>query len=76
MSFMARYGNSCGTPFIVNEFCNKRRQWAYLKPYLKDRPNQPWTLFTTTNSKSFKKLKTRKHRDTETSTNTSRRNSN
>lgn len=61
MSFVGRYGNSCGTPFIVNEFCNKRRQWAYLKPYLHDRPSQPWTLFSITNS--YKKHKTRKNKD-------------
>ena len=56
MSFMARYGSSCGTPFSVEDFCNKRRQWAYLKPYLHDRPSQPWTEWTIT--KSYKKNKT------------------
>jgi len=70
MSFMGRFGNSCGTPFIVNEFCNKRRQWNYLKPFLHDRPTQPWTLFTTTNS--YKKHKTHKHRET-TTKNTSKK---
>jgi hypothetical protein len=61
MSFMARYGSSCGMPFNVEEFCKKRRQWAYLKSYLEDRPGQPWTLFTTT--KYYKKHKTRSHKD-------------
>jgi hypothetical protein len=64
MAFMGRFGSSCGTPFIVNDFCNKRRQWNYLKPFLHDRPTQPWTLFTTT--KSYKKHKTHKHRETTT----------
>jgi hypothetical protein len=64
MSFMARFGSSCGTPFIVNDFCNKRRQWNYLKPLLHDRPTQPWTMFTTT--KSYKKRNTQKHRDSST----------
>jgi hypothetical protein len=75
MSFMARYGNSCGTPFIVNDFCDKRRQWAYLKPYLHDRPTQPWTLFSLT--KSYKKVTdTRKRRYSKTSSkNTSRKTS-
>jgi len=58
MSFIARYGNSCGTPFIVKEFCDKRRQWAFLKNYLHDRPSQPWTLFTVTNNKNSKQNKT------------------
>ena len=71
MSFMGRYGNSCGTPFIVSEFCDKRRQWAYLKPYLMDRPTQPWTKFSTT--RSYKKSKTQKHRGGKRHKNVSRR---
>ena len=43
MSFMGRYGNSCGTPFDKEIFCNEHREWAYLKPYLHDRPTEPWT---------------------------------
>ena len=46
MSFMARWGSSCGTPFIVEEFIKKNRIWEEQKPYLHDRPEQPWTLFT------------------------------
>jgi len=46
MSFMARWGSSCGTPFSVNQYCNTHRQWNYLRPYLNDRPSQPWTRFT------------------------------
>jgi hypothetical protein len=46
MSFMGRWGSSCGTAFKVAEFCDKNRQWAYLKPYLDDRLSQPWTLFS------------------------------
>jgi hypothetical protein len=45
MSFSMRYGNSCGIPFIVNEFIDKNRQWKHLEPYLFDRPTQPWTDF-------------------------------
>jgi hypothetical protein len=48
MSFMLRYGNSCGTPFIAKDFCDKNRQWAYLLPYLHDRPQQSWTVFKIT----------------------------
>jgi hypothetical protein len=47
MSFVMRFGNSCGTPFVVKTFCQEHSQWGYLEPYLKDRPTQPWTLFTT-----------------------------
>ena len=59
MSFMGRWGNSCGLPFVAKDFCDKRRIWAYLLPYLHDRPSQPWTLLTITNSyKKMKKTKT------------------
>jgi hypothetical protein len=54
MSFMGRFGNSCGTPFIVDEYINKNRVWAHLKPYLVDRPSQPWTLFSCTTAEHKK----------------------
>lgn len=44
MSFMGRYGNSCGMPFNKEMFCMQHREWAFLKPYLHDRPAQPWVL--------------------------------
>ena len=46
MSFELRYGSSCGTPFLKDAFCDKNRIWSPLKPYLKDRPQQPWTVFS------------------------------
>ena len=62
MSFHMRFGNSCGIPFIANEFCNQHRQWLHLLPYLKDRPQQPWTLFSSTYKydSSYKYTKTYK----------------
>jgi hypothetical protein len=52
MSFIGRFGNSCGTPFIKDEFCKLHRQYAKFCPYLLDRPSQPWTEFTVTNVKN------------------------
>jgi hypothetical protein len=46
MSFLARWGNSSGMPFVAQDFFDKNPQWDYLQGYLKDRPTQPWTLFT------------------------------
>jgi hypothetical protein len=51
MSFVCRWGNSCGIPFIVKDFCNKNRQWKHLEPYLNDRPTQPWTEFSINSDK-------------------------
>ena len=62
MSFIARFGNSCGTPFIADEFSKKHRQYYKFAPYLKDRPSQPWTEFTITNIKNKFKL-TKKNRN-------------
>jgi hypothetical protein len=56
MSFIGRFGNSCGTPFIKDEFCKKHRQYYKFCPYLKDRPTQPWIEFNITNIKSKFKL--------------------
>ena len=46
MSFMCRFGNSCGIPFNKNEFCDKNMQWDNFRPYLNDRPTKPWTDFS------------------------------
>lgn len=47
MTFYGRFGNSCGMDFNKNDFCNKHIQYANYRDYLKDRPSQPWTKFTT-----------------------------
>ena len=51
MGFIGRFGNSCGMPFIKDDFCKKHRQYYKFCPYLKDRPSEPWTEFTSDNSK-------------------------
>jgi hypothetical protein len=51
MSFCLRYGDSCGIPFFKDKFCDEHREWAFLRPYLHDRPQQPWTDFSIYNSK-------------------------
>jgi len=56
MSFDARFGNSCGTPFVVSEYCEKHRQYERFCPFLKDRPSEPWTVFSSS-KKKFKLTK-------------------
>jgi hypothetical protein len=51
MSFIGRFGNSCGIPFIKDDYCKKNRQYSNFCPYLKDRLSQPWTEFSVYNSK-------------------------
>ena len=60
MSFCLRWGNSCGIPFDKNKFCDEHREWAYLREYLDDRPQQPWTIFTITNSVPSKNVGSRR----------------
>lgn len=57
MSFIGRFGNSCGIPFVKDEFCKKHRQYEKFCPYLKDRLSQPWTDFSSDNSKTKSKFK-------------------
>ena len=56
MSFIGRFGNSCGIPFIKDEFCRQHRQYEKFCPYLKDRITRPWTEFSITNLKNKFKL--------------------
>jgi hypothetical protein len=55
MAFSGRFGNSCGIPFNKNEFCDKHIQWNFLRPYLHDRPSQPWAEFSITDDYSEEK---------------------
>jgi hypothetical protein len=43
MMICGRFGNSCGTPFIKDDFIRKHRQYENFGPYLKDRPSEEWT---------------------------------
>jgi hypothetical protein len=51
MSFLLRWGNSCGIPFDKNKFCSENRVWEHYRDYLDDRPQQPWTIFSKYNPK-------------------------
>lgn len=55
MSFEARYGNSCGLPFVAASFFKEHRQYASFSKYVFDRPSQPWTAFASENSISKRK---------------------
>jgi len=57
MSFLLRWGSSCGTPFYTDKFFSENRVWDYLKPYLHDRPQQPWTTFSILKNKKKKQTK-------------------
>lgn len=54
MTFYGRFGNSCGMPFDKEAFCKEHIQFANYCPYLKDRPSEPWTLFTIHSKKKTK----------------------
>jgi hypothetical protein len=43
----ARWGSSCGTAWIAGEFLEKHPQFDHLRPFLHDRPSQPWTVLPT-----------------------------
>jgi hypothetical protein len=45
MSFVARWGSACGTPFSAKAFLEDHLQFEWMNGLIKDRPAQPWTLF-------------------------------
>lgn len=45
MSFVARWGSSCGIAFDANAFLEEHPQFEWMRGLLKDRPTQPWTIF-------------------------------
>jgi len=45
MSFAARWGSACGTPFRAGKFLAAHPQFDWMKDILRDRPAQPWTQF-------------------------------
>ena len=55
MTICGRFGNSCGTPFVTKEYIKKNRQYEMFAPYLKDRPSQPWTEFSSVNKRYIRK---------------------
>jgi hypothetical protein len=45
MSFVARWGSSCGIPFNAKDYLEKHQQFDWMTGLIKDRPTQPWTKF-------------------------------
>jgi hypothetical protein len=48
MSFWARWGSSCGMPFLAEKFHQEHTQYDWLRGYLIDRPTRSWTVFEAT----------------------------
>ncbi|MDR3172433.1 MAG: hypothetical protein LBU17_12585, partial [Treponema sp.] len=44
LELVARFGSSCGKPFYAAEFLKAHPQFEHLRPFLKNRPTQPWTV--------------------------------
>jgi len=61
MGLHARWGSSCGIPFIAKEFCDKHIQWVDHLPYLRDRPTEEWTLFSCKHKKGKHISRDKKH---------------
>jgi Phospholipase B len=48
MSIWARWGSSCGKPFLVDQFLEAHPQYEWLRGYMDDRPARNWTIFRKT----------------------------
>jgi len=45
MSFVARWGSSCGMPFDAKAYLEAHPQFDWMTGLIMDRPTQPWTVF-------------------------------
>lgn len=45
MQLLGRWGRACGTPLVVEDFYASNPQYEWLRGYMRNRPQQPWTLF-------------------------------
>lgn len=45
MSFYARWGSACGTPFSAAKYLAAHPQFDWMTDILKDRPTEPWVEF-------------------------------
>ena len=45
MSFVARYGHSCGADFVAADFLKAHPEYEWQKPHLQDMKAGPWTEF-------------------------------
>jgi hypothetical protein len=45
MSFAARWGSACGTPFDAKQFLTDHAQFEWMKDILQSRSSEPWTEF-------------------------------
>jgi hypothetical protein len=70
---LLRWGSSCGIPFDKNKFCDEHRQWDYLRDYLIDRPQQPWTVFSITKKYSKNATVGKRTKEAHTKTKTRRK---
>ncbi len=48
MTLSASMGHSCGIHFRAAAYLRRNPKFNYLKPYLKDLPSRPWTVFEAT----------------------------
>jgi hypothetical protein len=48
MSLVASMGHSCGIHFKAAQYLQRYPQFEHLKPYLRDLPSRPWTVFEAT----------------------------
>ena len=68
MSFVARWGNSCGMPFIKDDYYKKNIQWGNICEFIHDRPTQEWTIFSETKNLKSRPLFTKKKKNNKSKT--------
>jgi hypothetical protein len=46
LRFLGRFGHPCGQVFDARKFLEEHPQYAWQAQWLRDKPEQPWTEFT------------------------------
>ncbi len=61
MKFEAKFGHSCEIPFLAKPFLEAHPEYNWQKPYLKDFPSFPWSIFKAKNYQAMLDMIHMKH---------------
>ena len=61
MKFYAKFGHSCEIPFLAEPFLKAHPEYEWQRPYIKDLPSYPWSVFKARNYSSMVDMVHMKH---------------
>jgi len=61
MKFYAKFGHSCEIPFLAEPFLKAHPEYNWQRPYIKDLPSYPWSVFKARNFSAMVDMVHMKH---------------